>query len=387
MTTAWRWNALAAGTRTPAHQFSLRDIQAIGLDADAWSCALAGTLMDWQTNRRQFQIALTWGAAALLVWILWEARIAVLLVFGSVLTAILLGSLADMIGHWTRMPERISLGIATLFVFAVIGVTLWLFGSQLASQFSGVLQQVQAGQENLQKILNDSGGIELGSTATQKATTLITALATDLASVGVKFIEGAVVLIITAIYVAAEPKLYRRGIAAIFAPESRPRVREVTELVEATLRRWLLGQLVLMVLVGALTFIALIIIGLPNAIALALIAGVAEMVPYVGPFISVVPALLVALTLGWWPLLWTAIAYLLVHLVEGYIAAPLLERHFVTIPPALILIGIVAIALVFGTVGIVLAAPITVVIYVLFRAHYVDDPLHLHSQDDTPRGA
>lgn len=387
MTTAWRRNALPAGTRTPARLFIFRDIRAIGLDAGAWSCALAGMLMDWQTNRRQFQIALTWGAAALLVWILWEARIAVLLAFGSVLTAILLGSLAVMIADWTRLPEKISLVLATLFVFAVIGVTLWLFGSQLASQFSGVLKRVQEGQQNLQEILSNSGGTELGSTATQKATTLITSLATDLASVGVRFIEGAVVLVITAIYVAAEPKLYRRGIAAMFDPASRPRVREVTELVEATLRRWLLGQLVLMLLVGILTFIALSIIGLPNAIALALIAAVAEMVPYVGPFISVVPALLVALTLGWWPLLWTGVAYLFVHLIEGYIAAPLLERHFVTIPPALILIGIVAVDLVFGTVGIVLAAPITVVIYVLFRAHYVDDPLHLHSEDGSARGA
>jgi predicted PurR-regulated permease PerM len=208
---------------------------------------------------------------------------------------------------------------------------------------------------------------------------MITSMITDVASVGLRFIEGAVVLIITAIYLAAQPGLYREGVVAMFRPASRPRVREVVELVETTLRRWLLGQLVLMLLVGILSFIALLLIGLPNPIALALIAGIAEIVPYVGPFISAVPALLVALTQGFGPVLWTAIAYLLVHLVEGYVAAPLLERHFVTIPPALILIGIVAVDLVFGTIGIVLAAPITVVIYMLVKMTYVDDPLELHT--------
>jgi predicted PurR-regulated permease PerM len=137
-----------------------------------------------------------------------------------------------------------------------------------------------------------------------------------------------------------------------------------------------------MLLVGAMSFVALIVIGVPDPVALALIAGLSEIVPYVGPFAGAVPALLVALTVGWWPLLWTAGAYLVVHLVEGYIAAPLLERHFITIPPALILIGIVAVDLVFGTAGIVLAAPITVVAYILIKANYVEDPLEL----DRPSG-
>ena len=333
--------------------------------------------MDWQSNRRQFQIALTWGAAVLLIWIVWEARIAVLLAFGSVVVAILLGSLASIISTWIRVPNKAGLALATLVVIAVIGITLWLFGSQLASQFSGVLKQVQAGQQHLQSMMMQDGAGRFGSTIGQKATSLITSIATDMAQIGFRFVEGAIVLVIAAIYLAAQPRLYSRGVAAMFSPAARPRVNETIVLVETTLRRWLFGQLILMLIVGAMTVVALIVIGIPDAVALALIAGIAEIVPYVGPFISAVPALLVALTIGWWPLFLTAIAYLVVHLVEGYIAAPLLERHFITIPPALILIGIVAVDLVFGTAGIVLAAPITVVVYILIKANYVEDPLEL----------
>jgi predicted PurR-regulated permease PerM len=267
-----------------------------------------------------------------------------------------------------------------LLVIAVIGVTLWLFGSHISAQFSGVLKQVQQGQQHLQSMLNSGADEHLGSTIAQRGTSMITSMLTDAASMGLRFIEAAVVLVITAIYLAAQPQLYRRGIAAMFAPASRPRVREVVALVETTLRRWLLGQLILMLIVGVLTFAALFLIGLPNPIALALIAGIAEIVPYVGPFISAVPALLVALTMGVEPVLWTAVGYLLIHLIEGYVAAPLLERHFITIPPALVLIGIVAVDLIFGTVGIVLAAPLTVVVYMLVKMTYVDDPLELHTE-------
>jgi predicted PurR-regulated permease PerM len=64
-----------------------------------------------------------------------------------------------------------------------------------------------------------------------------------------------------------------------------------------------------------------------------------------------------------------------VHLIEGYVAAPLVERKFITIPPALILLGLVVVEIIFGTGGLILAAPITVVVYVLVKMLYVDDPL------------
>jgi len=100
------------------------------------------------------------------------------------------------------------------------------------------------------------------------------------------------------------------------------------------------------------------------------------MIPYLGPFISGIPAVLVALTLGIAPALWTVGAYIFIHLIEGYLTAPLIERYFVTIPPALILAGLVAVDLLFGTIGLVVAAPITVAIYIAVKMAYVEDPLN-----------
>jgi predicted PurR-regulated permease PerM len=147
-------------------------------------------------------------------------------------------------------------------------------------------------------------------------------------------------------------------------------------LIGTSLKLWLLGQLIVMAIVGALSYVALLLIGVPSPAALALIAALTEIVPYLGPFIGAVPALLVALSLGIVPVLWVAAAYLGIHLIEGYFIAPMLQRRFVHIPPALALIGIVAMGLLFGTFGVVLAVPLTTAIMTAVKVFYIRDTLH-----------
>jgi predicted PurR-regulated permease PerM len=126
-------------------------------------------------------------------------------------------------------------------------------------------------------------------------------------------------------------------------------------------------------------------IGLPSALALGLIAGVAEFLPYVGPLIAAVPALLVASTQGFDTILWTGLAYLIIHQVEGELIAPLIQRHMIMIPPALTLLGIVAVDYVFGTYAVVLAAPLVITIFIAIKRLYIRDTLG--EATDLPRDA
>lgn len=100
-----------------------------------------------------------------------------------------------------------------------------------------------------------------------------------------------------------------------------------------------------------------------------------EIIPYLGPIIGAIPAVLVALTLGLWPAIWTVIAYTGIHLVEGYLAAPLIQERFARIPPAVTLIGITASGLIFGLIGVLFAAPLTVIIFVAVKLLYVRETL------------
>jgi len=331
--------------------------------------------LDWATARRTFFTALLWVLAAFTVFLLWEIRYAFLIAFGAILVALLLIALADLLCKFVRLPRPVGLTVATLLVMGILGVTIALFGSHVYSQFGDMLGNIKSGEQSLRHFFEGSGAPDVANKVAEKSSSLLTMLATQAFQLGLGFAVAMLVVVITGIYLAAQPNLYRWGIAAIFHPIKRARVLQVIELVERTVKLWLLGQIILMVLVALLTYAALMLLGIPNPVALALIVGIAEIIPYLGPFIGAVPALLVALTLGFVPAMWTAGAYLLVHLIEGYLAAPLVERKFVTVPPALILLGLVVVEIIFGTGGVILAAPITVVVYVLVKMLYVDDPL------------
>ncbi len=331
--------------------------------------------MDWDNARRTFQTASIWIAVAALVFVLWYIRQGVLLVFGAIVLAVLLDMLASFISRGTRLPQGPSLALATAMVIALFGFVAWRFGAQLSSQFNQLAQNIQDGAHYLQATFQSSGLGQLGVQVTEKGTSFITSAISGALSTGLSFVESAIVLAISAIYLAAQPELYRTGFAKLFQPADRPRVLNALDLIGRSLKRWLLGQFILMILVGILSLVAVWVIGLPNAVALGLLAGILEIVPYLGPFLSAIPAVLVALTLGLTPALWTVVAYIAIHVFEGYVTAPMIERYFVTIPPALILAGIVACDLLFGTIGVIMAAPITVVVYMAVKMIYVENPL------------
>ncbi|MGA7383831.1 MAG: AI-2E family transporter [Methylocella sp.] len=182
-------------------------------------------------------------------------------------------------------------------------------------------------------------------------------------------------MVISAIYLAAQPDLYRQGLIMLFPPRLHAEAAKKIDHIGNTLRLWLIGQLIQMVLIGVLSGLAAWIIGLPSAIALGLIAFAAEFVPYLGPIIAAVPAVLVAATINTTALLWTIAAYVIIHQIEGNLFTPLIQRHLVLVPPAVMLLGIVAISLMFGPAAVILAAPIVVVVFVAVKVLYVRDTL------------
>jgi predicted PurR-regulated permease PerM len=108
---------------------------------------------------------------------------------------------------------------------------------------------------------------------------------------------------------------------------------------------------------------------------LGLIAGVAEFIPYLGPIISAVPALLVAATVGTHAVLWTLLAWFIIHQIEGELIAPLVQRSMVFVPPVVMLMSVVTLTYLFGWVAIIFAAPIAVIVCVAVIKLYVRDSL------------
>ena len=130
-----------------------------------------------------------------------------------------------------------------------------------------------------------------------------------------------------------------------------------------------------MIMVGVLIGAGLAFIGVPSALGLGFVAGVLEFIPYLGPILSAVPALLLASTQSWEMVAWTLGLFVVVQQVENNIILPLVTGRAVDLPPAVGLIAVVAIGMLFGPLGLLLAYPLAIVVDVAVRRLYVRDAL------------
>ena len=313
-----------------------------------------------------------------LAMLLWSLRGLLILVFGAVLVAVILSIIARPIRERLRAPQPLALLAAVLIVVGVFATAFWLFGAETVRQASTLQQTIpQAWQavlarleplgmaEPLRQGLAGMGGGGGG---------VISSLGRFAVSLG-SGIADALLVIVGGIYLAAQPRLYRRGLVKLVPPRGRDRVEQALEDSWKALRLWLLGRLVSMIFIGVLTGIGLWMIGIPGALALGVIAFILEFVPFVGPILAAIPAILLALAFDPVMVLWVAGLYLAIQQLEGNVIEPLVQQRAVDLPPALLLFSIVAGALVFGPPGVIFAAPLTVVLFVMVKRLYVREAL------------
>lgn len=320
------------------------------------------------------------GLALLLLWILLDLLV---LVFGAVVIAVLLRALADPIARHTRLGDRGSAMVAVLLVASIFTGFGWIFGAQVRSEFTGLSQTLPAAWRDFQARLDGLpvGDSLLGSWQNwQPSGTNIMSRLGDLAMTLGSAAADFILVLFGAIFLAANPSLYKRGLVKMVPRRGRELASDTLSDSGRALKLWLMGQLVAMLLVGLLTWLGLWFIGLPAALALALIAGFLEIIPYVGPVLAAIPGVLLALLISPEMALWTVFVYLAVQQLEGVVITPVIQGKAVTLPPALTVFGVVAAGIMFGFVGLIFAAPLLVVAYVLVKKLYVREAL----DTDTP---
>jgi predicted PurR-regulated permease PerM len=126
-----------------------------------------------------------------------------------------------------------------------------------------------------------------------------------------------------------------------------------------------------MAVVAVLIGIGLTVLGIPLALALAVLAGLFTFVPYFGAIAAAVPAVLVAFTISWQKALWVKAIFAVAHTDEGYVVAPIEQRNTAHLPPALTILSMTILGTIFGPLGIVLGAPVCAALLVLVRKAYV----------------
>lgn len=186
-------------------------------------------------------------------------------------------------------------------------------------------------------------------------------------------LAGLVMVIFIAMYIAAEPRLYREGMLHLVPKRNRARAREVILALGDTLRRWLVARFIAMVVVGTVTGLALKALGVRGALVLGVLSGLLEFVPFFGPIASAVPAIAAAMLDSPQKALSVAVLYVVIQQLEGSALTPLLLEKRLDIPPVLTLVFVAALGVVFGILGMLIAEPILAVVLVTVRMLYVED--------------
>jgi predicted PurR-regulated permease PerM len=273
------------------------------------------------------------------------------------------------------LPKYAALALSGILIAGILAGVGYLFEAHIGGQFKDVVQKVNEvvkgmtasiqGSDIGKQLFPSEGGVGISPSN----------LLSNAFRLSARFFEALIVILISGIYLAAQPETYQYGVVQLFPPRLHRNAERALAEIGTALRLWLLGQLMQMVLIGIITTGAVWMIGLPSPLALGLIAGIAEFVPYIGAIVASIPALLLATTMGTDIVLWTGAAYLLIHQIEGELIAPLIQRHMISIPPALTLLGIVAVDYLFGTYSVVLAAPLVIAIFIAVKRLYIRDVL------------
>jgi predicted PurR-regulated permease PerM len=331
----------------------LRDIRSLSLGALAARAAVVTAIV----------------GVAVLLWYIIDV---VVLVFAGVVLAVALRSLVAVVARYTPLRGVWALVVvAVALLVGLVGLGT-LIGSRVVDQLGQLTHTLHQAWLQLHAELEKSG---LGRAVLHvESKTAAGASAARLAGAATSSI-GALITVIVILFVgwflAIEPDLYRRGMLSLIPARARAAATETLDELGHALQRWLLGVLIAMLCVGALSSISLALIGIPLALSLGILAGICEFVPYVGPIVASIPAILVAFTLGATPAIEVAGLYLLVHALEGYVLVPIIQKRTVALPPALALIAVVLFGLMFGPLGVILAHPLMVTVIVLTKRFYI----------------
>ncbi len=317
----------------------------------------------------------------LILLLMWYAVNILLLIFAGILLAVFLRGLSDLVSRFTNLPESLSLAVVIIgFIFTISGL-IWGLAPSVFDQADelrrALPESVNKGEEWLTQYSWGRQIVERMPTFQEAMPDFSDALSriTGIFSSTVSAIANFVIILFVGIYLAIDAQTYTNGLVRLFPFERRPRAREVIDELGFTLWWWLLGKTAAMVVVAAVTWLSLTILGVPLALTLGLLAGLLDFIPNIGPFLAGIPAVLIALTVSPTIALYVLVFYFVIQSLESYVLTPILLKKTVKLPPALTIIAQVLLGVLVGGLGLILASPLAAVVFVLVRMLYLEDTL------------
>ncbi|CAP55963.1 conserved hypothetical protein [Gluconacetobacter diazotrophicus PA1 5] len=315
------------------------------------------------------QVAILLAVMVLSIWLIGDV---LMVVFAATLIAVILHNLAAMVERRTRLPYWLALSLVVVVLLAAIGGLGWSSGPAIAEQATrlrialttqahslrGQLNASTMGRTVLDYLPQSLGGNQAGGGDNGMGSRIAGSM-TGVLSSAFGAAGTLAVILIAGLYFALSPALYVNGLLRLIPPGHRPAARTLLLVAGRTLWAWTAGQALDMLVVGILSGVGLWFIGVPLALALGVVAGMANFIPYIGAFIGAVPAILLGLSQGTREGLLVMALYAAIQFFEGNVMAPLIQRHAVQMPPGLTILSQTVFGTILGLPGLVLASPLT----------------------------
>ncbi|MFP7675615.1 AI-2E family transporter [Marivita sp. S0852] len=309
----------------------------------------------------------------------WTLRQVVFLAFAGLLLAIVFRHGANAISARTPLGPKTALAFVIVGLAALISMIFMSTGPRITSEFATLSNTLPDALHDIETRLRDTdwGAFLLRQIESRSdpGNWSILGFITGTFSTLFGVIANLFVVLSVAIFLAVDPAVYRQGALALVPQRLTGRVAEYFDKTGTGLFRWVLGQLVAMIAVAVLMAGGLIWIGTPVPIALAIIAGVTNFIPYLGPYIGGAPAVLIAFSVDPVSALWVAGLIFVVQNIEGNFITPNVQKQATSLAPALIIMTVVAFGVLFGLLGIMFATPILFVVVTAVRMFYIEDAL------------
>ena len=316
-------------------------------------------------------------------YLVYKVAVVVLVLLLTILFSIIMSAPVDYLnrrGMGRGLGTLVVLG-GFVLIFGIAGAalvpTIEDQASEFVDTFPALLENVQQIVVQLQSAVGLKTSFSLDpQDVLDKARNFFSGGAlTTVASVGASVatvLSFAVVILITTVYTVARPVPLVNGFVSLFPAGQRQRVREILGEMYRTVQKWFLGQLASMTIIGLLFTVAMFVIGIPFALLLGIFSGLISFVPYVGPMISVIPPVLLALTGNPIDALWVILAYLGIQAIEGNLVQPIVMSRAVSLHPVTLVFALLTMGTLFGFVGVFLAIPLVAALHVLLRELWIE---------------
>jgi len=299
--------------------------------------------------------------------------------------ALLLTALIDPFADWFA-KRKIPRGLAVLIVYTLLGaltsIILLLMipivaeqGVNLLANLSSYYEDATSSLGQIRQFSSGFGISEYIAFVLQSFEQMVNSWSTGFFSTVTSFVGGAAALLIILVltfYMVAEEEGFGTSVQYLVPVEYQPYMKLLLKKLKRKMGAWLRGQLILSLMVGVLVYVGLSILGIKYALLLALLAAVLEIVPYVGPVLSVIPAMIVGFAIS--PTLGVSIMvlYVIIQQIENHVLVPKVMQKVTGLHPVLSIVALLVGLKIAGVPGAIFSIPLAMMIVVVLEDLFKD---------------